>query len=88
MQIEVLTSNSQLACIVQPLLFQILQRGRKLTGIEVEQSRCIANLRIHVERMIGAVRQKFTILSATHPIEDLHDDVAVHPTMPTDGITS
>ena len=47
-------------------------RGKKqLTGIEVEQSRRIANVRIHVEHVIGVIRQKYTILSATHPIDSV-----------------
>ena len=38
-------------------------RGKKqITGIGVEQSRRIANVRIHVERVIGVIRQKYTII--------------------------
>ena len=38
-------------------------------NIIVEQTRWIANVRIHVERVIGNIRQKYTMRSATQPIE-------------------
>ena len=38
-------------------------KGKKqLSKVEVETARQLSHVRIHVERVIGAVRQKYTIL--------------------------
>ena len=51
-------------------------KGRKqLTGIEVEQTQHIANVRIHVERGIGVPRQKYTFLSKRQLIDFLEDGI-------------
>lgn len=48
------------------LKIPVFTTGRDhLTAMEIEKTRNIANVRIHVERVIGAVRQRYTILSAT-----------------------
>ena len=44
-------------------------RGKpQLSKLEVDSSRQLSQVRIHVERVIGAVRQKYMILQSTLPI--------------------
>ena len=41
----------------------------QLTAIEIGETRTIANVRIHVERVIGNVGQKYSILQSMLPID-------------------
>ena len=44
-------------------------RGKKqLSKMEIDVSRQLSRVRIHVERVIGMVRQKYTILQSILPI--------------------
>ena len=53
----------------QPSTLQVQSPIQKhLENAEVDSTRSIANVRIHVEQVIGAVRQKYTMLESTIPI--------------------
>lgn len=41
---------------------------KQLSKMEVDQSRDLSRVRIHIERVIGVLRQKYTILQGTLPI--------------------
>ena len=52
------------------LAIPVFTRGKEqLDPVDVEGTRGIANVRVHVERVIGLLRRKYTILSGTLPID-------------------
>lgn len=54
------------------LFIPAFTRGKdQLTAKDVHATRAIANVRIHVERVIGQVRKKYTILNGTLPLDFL-----------------
>ena len=57
------------ASVQAKLYIPAFTRGKpQLSVMEVQETRQIANVRIHVERVIGLVRQKYPILRSTIPI--------------------
>ena len=51
------------------LIVPAFTKGKdQLSGREVECSRTIANVRIHIERVIGTLRRRYTILKGVLPI--------------------
>ncbi|XP_077866052.1 uncharacterized protein LOC144353333 [Saccoglossus kowalevskii] len=59
-------------CMCAEAKIPAFTRGKgQLSALEVEQTRKVAHCRIHVERVIGLVRQKYTILDGTLPIDYL-----------------
>ena len=62
-------SESVAAWAVTVTLPAFIRGKKQLSGIDVEQTRRIANVHIHVERVIGLLWQKYKILTETQPID-------------------
>ena len=61
--------KKQLAFTVPKLKsHHLLEAKKQLSKCEVDTARQLSRIRIHIERVIGLLRQKYTILEATLPI--------------------
>lgn len=64
--------QATLGCRMAHVQIPAFTRGKsQLAPVDLETTRKIAHVRIHVERVIGCVRQKYTILGGILPIDFL-----------------
>ena len=64
--------QDSVACYYAEIKLPDFTKGKKqLAPLEVENTRKIASVRIHVERVIGNVRRKYSMLQSTLPIDYL-----------------
>ena len=52
-------------CIVHKSRYLLLLEKKQLSKLEIDSARQLSQVRIHVERVIGLVRQKYSILQST-----------------------
>ena len=57
------------------------KRRAQMNAFEIESTRNIAHVRIHVERVIGLVRNKYTILSGILPLDYMQSSGSEIPTV-------
>ena len=66
------TIQENLSLYQAKLAIAAFTKGKsQLDPISVEKTRVIANVPIHVERVIGLLRQKYSVLQSTLPIDYL-----------------
>ena len=74
--------QDSVACYYAEVKIPDFTNGKKqLAPMEVENTKGIASVRIHVERVIGQVRKKYTILQSTLPIDYLITEEDEHSIM-------
>ena len=67
--------ENELALRGATLAIPAFMKGKlQLSQFEVEKSRQLARIRIHVERVIGALKSRYTILQSRLPISSLKRD--------------
>lgn len=76
---DIAASVAQASC---ELKIPAFTKGKdQLSAMDVERTRKIAHVRIHVERVIGLVRNKFKVLQDSIPIDYLQSSEGSVPTI-------
>ena len=72
---ELEKNNSKVLEYCAEAVLPVFTKGKtKLSAKEVLESRELARVRIHVERLIGMVKQKYTILDSVLPTSFIKQD--------------